>query len=114
MVEYAPSGPAPTLDGTAESAERLTSWATSELALGNMDPRTADAFSNQARTHLASIRTRHGMNELEELRSLVERQEKAIQSISKQEQKDRYEASTGDSVVRFGRVRATPDGEPPH
>lgn len=115
QLDKRPPEEAPDLDGTPEAADRVLKWAARAVANGDMDPRVGDFFTNAARASQANIRLRHGLHEMEELRSLVERQEKAIEALTKAEQSTRYQSATTDAVTTFGRVRVpTPEGSDPH
>lgn len=104
-----PSTPPPGLDGTADANMRFCAWVAFELASGNMDPITANAATATARVELAGIRTKHGLGELDELRAMCARMEKATSTKARQESAERY-VSTTDATTTLGRVRS-PDGE---
>lgn len=108
---FNPSSPAPPLGDTPESVMEYCAWLAREATAGNIDPRCVGEFDKPARTHLNAIAKRHTLRELEDLRSLVDRQEKAIAELKKHEQQDRYSASPTASAS-LGRVRVSPDGDP--
>lgn len=116
QLDKRPTEEAPDLDGTPEAADRLLQWASRAVARGEMDPRTGDFFTNAARASQANVRLKHGLHEMDELRDLVERQERAIERLTNAEQKARYEsAPSAESAVSFGRVRVSnPEGSDPH
>jgi hypothetical protein len=108
---YAPSEEAPRLDGTIGTNLAFIAWAVSEKAAGRMSDRSHDSLIAGAKAEQSGIRTKHGLHEIDELRSLVERQETAIAELTRHETQDRYSAGTGVEQP-FGRVRMPPDGEP--
>lgn len=107
----APSTPPPKLGSTIEEIDAALSWLWDEETAGNIDPRMADSLESKAKLKLMAIRTKHSLNELDELRALVLEQRRAIDELMQHEQRDRYSAGTGEQQS-FGRVRMPPDGEP--
>lgn len=109
---FDPATEAPSLDGTIETNLKFCSWVATQKATGRIDSRDADSLAAIARVEMTGIRTRHSIRELEDLRALVDRQEKAIAKLKSAEQKDRYASVGNGPAEAFGRVRASPDGDP--
>jgi hypothetical protein len=109
LLPLNPSTPAPALNRNIDANGEFIAWATREYAAGNMDARDYDSFIGGAKADQSKIRLAHTVRELEELRSLVERQEKAIAVLTKSEQEARY-ASAPSAAPSVGRVRMPPDG----
>lgn len=113
LTPFNPSEAAPPLNGTIDANGAFIAWATRELTAGNMDERTYDSLMGGAKADQIKIRLAHTVREMEELRSLVERQEKAIAKLTKAEQEARYASASSTATVAIsGRVRVSPDGDP--
>lgn len=112
-TDFAPSSEAPNLDGTIESNLAFCAWIAREKSAGRIDSRDADSMAGIARVEITGIRARFSEREMQELRSLVDRQEKAIAKLTKAEQEARYASGSSTSTVAIsGRVRVSPDGDP--
>jgi len=108
---FAPTVEAPALDGTIDGNLAFCAWVAFQKSHGYIDARDADALSAIARVEITAIRARFSQREVDDLRKLVERQEKAIAVLTKAEQTERYSAVVPTATVSLGRVRS-PDGDP--
>lgn len=113
--EVSTSTAAPELDGTPEANQRFCAWVAREGAMGNLEPRLCDALIGSARAEQGAVRLKHGLNEIAELRDLVDGMKKAVASRVRQEQQDRFSATSPGTTTTIGRVRVkSPDGGEPH
>lgn len=110
LLPLEPTRPAPPLDGTVESNKLYCAWVAEQLSGGHVDPRTADAMLAAARTEQGAIRVAHGLNELEQLRTMVKNMESAVSQRVNREKADRYVATSATTSTTLGRVKV-PDGD---
>lgn len=106
-----PDDPAPVLDGTLDSCDRLASWVARHVADDTLPARRADAISMAIAKQQASIRERQRQNEEATLRALATSMEDAVSRRVQREKAERYEgaAVTGPGTQKFGRVKASDD-----
>ena len=88
----------PGLVATLESISAYRSWISDRLGSGKMTTKEAETFVKIADNALKEVRTAHGIDELANLRQLVQRAEAAAQQRKANDVKSRY-AQTGDLTV---------------
>lgn len=93
---------APALLATYESCERYVTWAAAEEAAGRASTSRTESRNKSADSMKKIISAKHGLAELDTLRSLVKASEAAANRRKENETADRY--GQGADAPSFGRV----------
>lgn len=94
FAEFKPEAGAPELKADYDSVTAYISWIAKEQAAGNMDRADARELRDHAKAMITAMRARHSEREIEEMRDLVKRAEKATQRADALEVADRYALPT--------------------
>jgi hypothetical protein len=105
-----PETPAPKLDGTLDSCDRLTQWVVENVAAGSLAERRGETILMGVAKQQTSIRERHRQDELAMLAGLAKSMEDAVSRRVQREKADRYTA-TGSTTSSLGRVRVSDDSK---
>lgn len=100
--------PAPVLECSSESIKAFTAWLAAEGLAGNLTPGQVRDLGQLPRTMQAQLRIDHGLNEIDELRTLVARQEAALRERAGAANADRHR---GTAVGEFAADEETPEDE---
>jgi hypothetical protein len=114
-LDIDPEDPPPALEARPESVRLYLGWLArmqTNLRIGN---KRAEVLLSTVKAAQQQIRLEHGLDEIEKLRAMVERMERATGIQKDRAAKERYTAVTGASATTtMGRRLAPPDDDGKH
>lgn len=99
---------------TPEQVRLASQWVWRQQCRRLFDARTADALNNTLKTALQSIRTAHGLDEIQHLRELVQRMEAATGVQRSKANQERHASVSSSTTTTLGRRLATDDNNDKH